>query len=206
VHGQVLKDEHGREVFGSDRSAVMAMFLNEGGVVSGHTDACSLRELRHRDESKVQVLQARAAARGDKQSTLDWSRIRAEVANARERRDLMHEYLQDHFRTKAEAADEQLSDELRSYRAMVSDGYAGAAMSLMPRAAQLLDERGREVSGIELDDALTTFLNEGGVMSTDGCSLPWWVSCSCLVVVLRLSCGCPVVVLYLSYTCPTLVL
>ena len=47
MHGQVIKDEHGREVFGSDRSAVMAMFLNEGDVVSGYTDTCSLRELRH---------------------------------------------------------------------------------------------------------------------------------------------------------------
>ena len=72
MHGQVLKDEHGREVFGSDRSAVMAMFLNEGGVVSGYTNACSLRELRHSIESKVQVLQARAATGGHKQSsTLD---------------------------------------------------------------------------------------------------------------------------------------
>ena len=97
MHGQVLKDKHGREVFGSDRSAVMAMFLNEGGVVSGYTDACSLRGLRHRNdsnESKVQVLHARATTGGDKQSsTLDWStsRIQAEVANARERRDLVHE-------------------------------------------------------------------------------------------------------------------
>ena len=94
MHGQVLKDEHGREVFGSDRSAVMAMFLNEGGVVSGYTDACSLRELRHSNESKVQVLQARAAAGGHKQSsTLNWSRIQAEVANARERCNLVDEYL-----------------------------------------------------------------------------------------------------------------
>ena len=36
------------------------------------------------------------------------------------------------------------------------------------------DERGRSVSGIKLDDAVTTFLDEGGEMSTDahgGCSL-----------------------------------
>ena len=172
MHGQVLKDEHGREVFGSDRSAVMAMFLNEGGVVSGHIDACSLRELRHRNESKVLGLQARAAAGEYKQSsTLDWSRIQAEVADARERRDLVHGCLQDHLRKKAEAADEQLSDELRSYRSIASHSYAGAAMSLMPRAAQLLDERGCEVSDIELGDTLTKFLNESGVMSTDGCSL-----------------------------------
>ena len=47
------------------------------------------------------------------------------------------------------------------------------SMSLMPRAAHVLDERGREVSDIELGDALTALLNEGGEMSTDahGCSL-----------------------------------
>ena len=108
MYGQVLKDEHGREVFGSDRSAVMAMFPNEGGVVSGYTDACSLRELRHSSESKVQVLQARVAGGGHKQSsTLNWSRIQAEVANARELRDLVNKY----NRLNAGAADEHLSDE-----------------------------------------------------------------------------------------------
>ena len=116
MHGHVLKDEHGCEAFGPERSAVMAMFLNEGGVVSGYTDACSLRELRHGNESKVQVLQARETAAGDKQSsTLNWSRMQSEVANARKRRDLVDEYLKEHFRTKAEATDDQLPDEIRGY-------------------------------------------------------------------------------------------
>ena len=80
---------------------MVAMFLNEGGVASGYTDACSWRELRRSNESKMQGLQARGAAAGDKQSsTLNWSRIRAEVANARERRDLVDEYLKEHFGTR----------------------------------------------------------------------------------------------------------
>jgi hypothetical protein len=168
---QVLKDEHGREVFGSDRSAVMAMFPNEGGVVSGYTDACRLRELRHSNESKVQVLHARAAAGGHKQSsTLNWSRIQAEVANTREFRDLVDEY----DRLKARATDDQLSDETRSHRAMASHGAAHCAMSFMPRASHPSDKRGREVSGRKLGDAVTAFLDEGGEMSIDahgGCSL-----------------------------------
>ena len=95
---------------------MMAMVLNEGAVVSGYTDACNLRELGRNNESKVQVLQAREAAAGDKQSSkLNCSRIRVEVTNARERRDLVDEYLKEHFRTKAEATDDQLPDEIRGY-------------------------------------------------------------------------------------------
>ena len=47
-------------------------------------------------------------------------------------------------------------------------------MSFIPRASHPSDERGREVSGIKLGDAVTAFLDEGGEMSIDahgGCSL-----------------------------------
>jgi hypothetical protein len=85
-------------------------------------------------------------------------------------RDLVDEY----NRLKAEAGDEQLSDETRSHRAMASHGAAHCAMSFIPRASHPSDERGREVSGIQLGDAVTAFLDEGGEMSIDahgGCSL-----------------------------------
>ena len=56
-----LLDEHGREVFGSDRSAVMAMFINEGGVVTNssaavpvYIPACSLMQLRRQNELQRQ--------------------------------------------------------------------------------------------------------------------------------------------------------
>ena len=65
-------------------------------------------------------------------STLDWSRIQEEVADARERRDLVHEYLQGHFRKEAEAADEKLPDEARGRLARASSRAARVAMRLLP--------------------------------------------------------------------------